>query len=75
MRSNRPPYLCRVLAGLAFSFALGAVACSDASRESGTLVPVQEADQQAMLKSAEARKQRMKTTKAKSPRSNQVFVD
>ncbi len=75
MRSKRSPRIRPVLAGLAVGIALGAVGCSDESRQSGTLAPVQEADQQAMLKSAEVRKQRMKTAKAKSPRSNQGSVD
>ncbi len=76
MRSNRPPWPRPFLAGLAVSFGFaGAVGCSDSSRQSGTQAPVLEADRQAMLKSAEARKQRIKTAKAKSPRSKQGFGD
>ena len=74
MRSNRPPCLRPVLAGLVIGLSLGAVGCG-ASSQPGTLAPTQEADQQAAQKSAELRKQRMKTAKAKSPRSSGGSVD
>ena len=66
MRSKRSPRIRSVLAGLAVGIALGAVGCSDDSRQSGTLAPVLESDRQALQKSAEARKARQKETKSRS---------
>ena len=66
MRLKRSPRIRSVLAGLAVGIALGAVGCSDDSRQSGTLAPVLESDRQALQKSAEARKQRQKETKSRS---------
>jgi len=56
------------LAGLAVGLVLGPAGCSDPSRQSGTQATVQEADKQALQKSADVRKSRMGKP-AKLPRS------
>ena len=69
------PYPVRSALGvLALGFSLVAVGCSG-GWQPGSQAPVQEADKETMLKNAEARKQRMKTAKAGSPRSKQGSRD